>query len=205
MKQFEVGQIMSAFDMLDYKLYGGIYNLNIYGIRNLTQSSNKFDDAVGVVYQAANEQWINKQFKATTDPGLYWLNKPMRSEGTAIMVPGQYGGAYKRGLHKGYTALEQKKPMNYVRDNNKDDYLDFALMDNPTNIITDNIKSNIHRTNPRGVESTQVDKWSAACQVLADSDDFDKLMELVEISEKRYGNSFTYTLFTLDQVEPQLT
>lgn len=201
MRNFSTSELVAVYDMMDYKLFTGVYNLNIYGVRNKEQTANSFDDVVGVLYQDASGKWINKQWKATTDPGLYWLNNPMRKEGTAIMIPDQYLGAYKLGLHKGYRALEQKKPMRYVRDNNKDNYLDFTLMENPKNIITDNIKSNIHRTNDKGVESTRVDKWSAACQVLADSDDFEQLLELCEIAEKRYGNSFTYTLFTLAQID----
>jgi hypothetical protein len=120
------------------------------------------------------------------------------------MVPGQYPGAYKLGLHKGYRALEQKAPMKYVRDNNKDEYLDLTLMDDPENIVEDIIKSNIHRTNDHKMKSTVNDKWSAACQVLADAYDFDELLEICEISSKRYGNSFTYTLLKSSDVEQML-
>jgi hypothetical protein len=53
---------------------------------------------------------------------------------------------------------------------------------------------NCHRARAQGT-STQVDKWSAGCQVLANSDDFDQLMKLAKYAAKHYGDSFTYTLF----------
>jgi hypothetical protein len=39
-----------------------------------------------------------------------------------------------------------------------------------------------------------VDKHSAGCQVLADVNDFNLLMQLAERHKKLYGNNFTYTL-----------
>ena len=42
-------------------------------------------------------------------------------KGTAILVPGQYRGAYKIGFHKGkYKALVQAKPVKLYIDNDKD-------------------------------------------------------------------------------------
>ena len=54
---------------------------------------------------------------------------------------------------------------------------------------------NIHRaTKWEGKKSTQIDKWSAGCQVIAANDDFRAFMKIAYISEKYWGNSFTYTL-----------
>ena len=201
MRKFSAEELIATFDSKGYKSFTGTYNINLFGIRSNVQKAGAFDDTVGTFYQTEQGFWKVDQYKATTDPGLYWLENPMREEGTAIMIPGQYLGAYKDGLHKGYRALEQKAPMKYVRDNNKDSYLDFALMENPDNIIEDNIKSNIHRTNDHKMESTINNKWSAACQVLANPWDFDKLMDIVGKSAELYGNSFTYTLLNLTDVE----
>ena len=52
---------------------------------------------------------------------------------------------------------------------------------------------NIHHASYHGT-STQVNKWSAGCQVIASIDDFNTLMSLANKSKKQYGNSFTYTL-----------
>ena len=53
---------------------------------------------------------------------------------------------------------------------------------------------NIHRAGTFVNGSTQIDKWSAGCQVLSKESDFNILMELAEKARALYGNSFTYTL-----------
>jgi hypothetical protein len=65
-------------------------------------------------------------------------------------------------------------------------------------MLEENIKEgiygiNIHRASATGT-STQIDKWSAGCQVIANNQNFDKLMELANKSKDKWGNSFTYTL-----------
>jgi hypothetical protein len=73
-----------------------------------------------------------------------------------------------------------------------------ALKDKEYDLIEENIQEgiyyiNIHRANAWGT-STQIDKWSAGCQVIANNQNFDKLMELANKSKDKWGNSFTYTL-----------
>ena len=54
---------------------------------------------------------------------------------------------------------------------------------------------NIHRaTKYAGKKSTQVDKWSAGCQVIASNDDWKEFMSICRKSRDTWGNSFTYTL-----------
>jgi hypothetical protein len=53
---------------------------------------------------------------------------------------------------------------------------------------------NIHRASTKRT-STQVDRWSAGCQVIADPADFAELILLChEQVEKRGFKTFTYTL-----------
>ena len=52
---------------------------------------------------------------------------------------------------------------------------------------------NIHRANKWGT-STQIDKWSAGCQVIANNEDFLQFMTLANSAKDIWGNSFTYTL-----------
>ena len=47
-----------------------------------------------------------------------------------------------------------------------------------------------------GEASTQVDRWSAGCQVLARKADFLRMMELYDASAALYGPRVTYTLLT---------
>lgn len=189
-------QIQKVFKDKGYSVYTKPYDLNIFGIRSENSQSDQFDDIIGFWCSDDKGKTVFYQFPATTDPGKSWLLTPMRSEGTAILVPGQYKGMYKKGFHKSYPALEQKAVAKYVRDNNKDTILDFSLYRDPdkakTNVIVDLIKSNIHKA---GAFSKVVGLWSAACQVLSKQTDFELLMAYVQKQiDAGLGNSFTYTL-----------
>ena len=86
------------------------YNVNIIGVRRINASApNKFDDTIVVIYRNEQKFWEVFTSDITTDPGLYWLENPMNVEGTAILVPDQYRGVYRRDLHQGkYEALCQR-------------------------------------------------------------------------------------------------
>lgn len=198
---YTLGQIQAAYRNKGYTIYSKPFDLNIFGVRSATSESDKFDDILGVWFHDDKGKIVYHSFAATTDPGKSWLLKPMRSGGTAIMIPDQYKGLYKKGLHKGYIALEQKSHAKYVRDNNKDTKLDFSLYRDVKNrhlVFSDNIKSNIHKA---GVFSKLVGNWSAACQVLQKEADFNLLMSFVDKQiNAGIGNSFTYTLFESSDV-----
>ena len=57
---------------------------------------------------------------------------------------------------------------------------------------------NLHKA---GRSSTQVDKWSAGCQVFKNDSDFKSFMQTAKEAAKRLGNSFTYTLIESTDVE----
>lgn len=183
-------QIKKAMRDKGYAVFGQEpYDLNIFGIRTMNDDANRFNDIVGVMYMREG-RWVCFQFPATTDPGVYYREHPINVEGTAILVPGQYRGSHKVGTHKGYPALQQQKPLTVWRDADKDGELDFDV---PTEDGIFGI--NIHRSNAKRA-STQVDKWSAGCQVFADPIHFDMFMALCKAAADQWGNSFTYTLLT---------
>lgn len=185
--------IKAAMRSKGYLVFGNEakgYDLNLFGIRTDDATANSFNDIVGVMY-LCDGQWNCFQFPATTDPGLYWRENPMNIAGTAILKPGQYRGAYMVGEHKGYPALQQKSPMKVYRDDDRDKVLE---MDEAT-LQEGMFGINIHRSSSVK-PSTQVDKWSAGCQVLQDPIQFAFLMELAKKSAEIHGNSFTYTLLT---------
>ena len=195
MECFTREQVQKAVESKDYRWFeGGDYNLNIVGIRNSdTQGkvTNKFDDCVTVSYSVNGEMMFHC-FGATTDPGSHRERNLMNKDGVAILVPGQYRGSHIIGLHQGkYEALRQKSPLKVYRDKNKDGVYDFT-----EESIKEGIYGiNIHRATSReGGKSTQIDRWSAGCQVIAANSDFKLFMELTNKSAKLYGNSFTYTL-----------
>lgn len=184
--------LIKAYQRKNYAFFHqGEYNLNIFGVRNSNKISNQFDDLIGVAYKYQPDKWCMDLYEATTDPGKYWLNNPMTPAGTAILMPGQYRGAYKLGKHQGkYMALVQNKPVRVWRDNNKDDVLDF----NGRISQEGNFGINIHRSSPYD-RSYLVDKWSAGCQVFKKSIDYDNFIILCVKASKIYGQYFTYTLF----------
>ena len=172
----------------------GDYNVNIVGVRNSetnNQITNKFDDCMTLSYKVDGE-WNFHCYDCTTDPGTYWAENIMRESGVAILKPNQYRGSHKIRLHRGqYEALGQNGPVQVYRDNNKNEVYD---------LIEEKVEEglfgiNIHRaTKWGGKKSSQVDKWSAGCQVIAANDDWEEFMSICRKARDTWGNSFTYTL-----------
>ena len=100
------------------------------------------------------------------------------------MAPGQYVDCYGWGLHRGtYETLVQVGPVKCFRDANKDDQID---MDPATIEIGWGL--NLHRA---GDDSTNVNRWSAGCQVWKRRDDWAEAMRICKAS---LAKTFTYTL-----------
>ena len=170
------------------------YDVNIVGVRNSetgTEITNKFDDCITISYKVDSE-WQFHCFKCTTDPGKYWAENIMRKEGVAILKPGQYRKSHKLRLHQGkYLALGQQNPVTVYRDDNRDDNYDLDENNTQTGLFG----INIHRaTKYEGKASTQVDKWSAGCQVIAANDDWHCFLDICQQAREIWGNNFTYTL-----------
>tara|TARA_Y100000034_G_scaffold56025_1_gene68696 strand:+ start:8971 stop:9606 length:636 start_codon:yes stop_codon:yes gene_type:complete len=169
------------------------WNVNIIGVRSEVDMFNKFDDALVVIYRDAKANWEVRSYPITTDPGKVWTSRPPSSKGVAILVPGQYKGAYKIDLHRGkYEALCQRGNVVQVyRDNDLDEEYDrdAGSIDEGWHGI------NIHRSRESG-EAELINSYSAGCQVFKKAVDFSDFMELIKRSANNYGNSFTYTLLT---------
>ena len=188
-------QVEAAVKAKDYKWFEtGDFNVNIVGIRNMatgTRVTNKFDDHITISYKDEGE-WKFHCYECTTDPGDDWMDNPMNSKGTAILVPGQYRGSHKLRLHQGrYLALGQQKNVKVYRDRDKDGQYDF----NPDTIDEGLFGINIHRaTKYAGKPSTYVDKWSAGCQVIASNDNWHAFLDICQTARDKWSNNFTYTL-----------
>ena len=177
-----------------YRFFKGVYNLNIIGVRSKEsiKQENRFDDILIVSFGLATSGYNSSTkfiFQITTDPGIKSLKTPMNAKGTAILVPGQYRGSHKLGLHQGkYEALVQCAPVKVYRDANKDSILD---VDKRT-IDTGMFGINIHKA---GIASVIVDGWSAGCQVVAKTDEYEIFMDLCRKQKLAgHGDKFTYTL-----------
>lgn len=167
----------------------GDYNANVIGQRTVSRVANAFDDWMHLIWKV-NGTWEHHRWQITTDPGLYWLENPMRLEGTAILAPGQYRGAYQIGKHQGrYQAVVQTGGKVAVyRDGNRN-----GKLDPEGGLEWGYFGINHHRTSSSRT-STRVDKWSAGCQVFADPDDFADYLRMAKVTTSCWGPRLTYTL-----------
>jgi hypothetical protein len=185
-----LSRIKAILNSQSYEVYVKPYQLNIVGLRSKNTNANSFDDEIHVFYRTEKDDWNYHSYKATTDPGTFWLNNPSYSQGTAILAQGQYKDAYAIGLHRGkYEALRQVKPVTVIRDYNRDSLLDFNNGTQQTGVFG----INIHRAESDGT-TKYIDKYSAGCQVFQNAGDFIQFMDLCERHKSLYGNTFTYTL-----------
>lgn len=177
----------------------GDYNLNIIGVRSNQNNkvTNKYDDCLVMIYHNC-KGWQRVIYTITTEPGLSTMKNPSNSKGTAILAPGQYRGAYKIDKHLGkYDALCQRnKAVKVYRDNNRNEVYDYK----PETIDTGIFGINIHRSNESYTRNT-VDNYSAGCQVFNDPKEFNSFMTIVKRSAKIFGNNFTYTLITEEDID----
>lgn len=184
--------IKTKYESKGYKFFDkGDFNVNIFGFR-LTVSTNAWDDCIGIAYR---ENGVKKvvAYKASTDPGMYYLNHPMNSGGTAILKEGQYRGSHKIRLHAGrYEALGQCGWLKLFRDGDLDNEHDFDP-ESITDSFGDGI--NIHH----GYNSWRVEKNSAGCQVIKMVSDFNEFMDICRNAAAIWGNKFSYTLFDESQ------
>ena len=187
---WDVEKVIDVMKNKEYKVFENRkgHDLNLVGIRTDDPTSNRFNDWMTVFY-TFDDQWNFFAFPCTTDPGLYYRENPMNVKGTAIVIPGQYKKLWARGLHKQRKALVQVSSIRVWRDADRDNILETGTVDEG-----DHFGINLHRSNPKGA-STQVDKWSAGCQVLQDTDHLTFLLRLCDRQvEKHNWDSFTYTL-----------
>lgn len=187
---YSIDNVHAVLQENSFNIFSRPYELNIVGIRANSTIPNNFDDTIFVSYTKENGAWQSHQFRATTDPGTYWLLNPLDPNGTAILKHGQYLRSYKIGLHRGlYPALVQENPVTVIRDYQRKAVLDFMNGWQETGMFG----INIHHAADYGT-TKYIDKYSAGCQVFANAGDFAFFMQLCERHRSLYGNQFTYTL-----------
>ena len=173
------------------------YDVNIVGIRNSNTNknvTNKFDDLITISYRDECGEWLYWEFACTTDPGKHWVENIINESGVAILKEGQYRGSHKIRKHRGqYDALCQKAPLKVYRYNN---------LNREYDLIEENVQEGIYGINihKAGKHSTQIDRWSAGCQVIAKESNFDFFMDILYKAKEVWGNSFTYTLINSDDI-----
>lgn len=189
---------------------GGIYNVNLFGVRSRTTHPNKFDDIICMAFYT-EAGWTTMAFPATTDPGSTVLgeDKEGSPNGTAILPSSTVNDQYKFqiGKHKGrYSALVQAEPFTVVRDANKDGRLlsreEIIERFKAGDVWTGYFGINMHHASSNGV-SKWINDWSWGCQVFQSIFDWEKASAIIKRSSEIYGSRFTYTLFDEEDIEQE--
>lgn len=170
-------------------------NLNIWGIRSEDKNTTFFNDIIVVFYQTnkIENRWMVNIYEATTDPSNLNLQNPINENGCAILVEGVHRGLWKVGKHKGYKALVQASDCYVLRDNNKDEYLDY---NSPYDYGMFGI--NCHRASAYKVQD-HIGLYSAGCQVFKDVNLFNK--EFIPLCTKAIGKGKqTYVLINENEI-----
>jgi hypothetical protein len=194
-ESYTLEQIKKAMIAKSHRWFeNGEFNVNIVGIRNAATGdkiTNKFDDFMTMAYINEAGEWKFECFPCTTDPGKHWTEHLLNPNGVAILKEGQYRGSHKIRKHRGqYNALCQKGAVKVYRDKDINDEYDLL----EENVDEGIYGINIHKAGSRKNGSTQIDKWSAGCQVFSKESDFNIFMDVMYKAKEKWGNSFTYTL-----------
>ena len=178
-----------------YRIFvNGHWNVNIIGIRSRGRP-NQFDDTIALVYRDGTGGLVSREFVCTTDPGSYWTENPGNVNGTAVLCPGQYS-SYSIDKHRGeYDALCQRLGPVKVWRTPAGEEIEWDNFDEGKEGW---YGINIHSSGSQ--LSTEVNKWSAGCTVLADPLEWYTFMKIVKKSAELYGNAFTYTLLEEEDV-----
>lgn len=196
MRQPTIKEIHSVLFQKGMEVFKTPFSVTLGAIRTADNESNKFNDWIFCSFFTPDGGLVSAIFKGTTDAGLYFRNNPANINGTAIIQHGkQYRGVYQfqdpeknpgqRG-HKGKEAFRQVKNMDYWRDQNKDNYLDFS-----GETFTEIAYTNGH---DMGTTGNNVDKWSAGCWgAVAEQMDILYLFAKMQI-EKGLGDKFSFAL-----------
>jgi hypothetical protein len=148
---------------------------------NLNAKPDHFDDIVVIDWWDLHNIRNIHTWEITTDPGLYWLKKPMNVNGTAIVCHDQFvRGAFKPGYHKGYKAMIQNNYDSFYvwRDNNKNKILDYSgLKYNDVTGLNWHHAYNVEKVGP----------YSAGCQVHSKIKDQQKSYAICAEGYKTWG------------------
>ncbi len=179
---------------------GGNFNLNVVGIRKKHGTANSFDDALHVLFKDGRGQWRDLWWPITTEPGHHYLmsrDNQLNPAGTAILIPGQYKGAYRIDRHgkSRYEALCQRNgPVSVWRDGNLDEKVDYGH-DEQSGYFGINIHAASSSPYRRDQVSDAIGVWSAGCQVFKETLHFREFMKVCRKQRSERGwDSFTYTL-----------
>lgn len=196
----ELKKIVEAKNYLFFS--SGVYNLNFIWVRMDLQATNHFTDKLYVAYLDPKQQKQVLDVFCTTKPGLKdSLYNPKTVDGvtgTAIIQEAQYRGTWEfrdtTAEFSSYPYFRQIKPVNYFRDGDKDNTID-EINEQHNKIYGTHWHRMSNFGDKRKVENYEVNNWSQGCMGSVISE-WDKVIAITRESVKLYGNKFTGTIIT---------
>lgn len=186
-----ISDIKKVLIRKEYQIFTGEGVPNIIGIRNSAIKSNSYNDKCWVFWNEGLTEIVHS-YTITTHPGFYYLQNPIKgTDGTAILVPGQYIGCWELGMHRGkqFALCQRTGQVRVYRDNNRDTIQDF----DPKTIDTGYFGIDLHHGSIS--DSDIVDRYSAGCQVWRYHEPHADLMQqFKKSSEINKFSKFSYTL-----------
>lgn len=127
-----------------------------------------------------NKGEVLSSYWATCEPGRYYTENPMNSQGAFRLAADYYHkDGWKLGQHFGRPALEQANTLFGYRDANRN----FVSEENEATEAPEESKVNIHNCgvrNGNGLDGGEyVSKWSAGCCVIRNNSSYQKFLTTV--------------------------
>lgn len=208
--------IIKALKKKNYVVFENPLEMNIVGIRYNKAGqpyTNKFNDRLYVFYKNDQGAWKMYWWPISTVPGQYGskedskvngqykiLHKDVQKirdrGGLGILKPAQYLNSWIIGDYKGERALRPTQQKFYRDTNNGNPNITYSKEGSGNAGIL------IHKAFNRdqGVNTYGVYNWSEGCQVIPNPSHLDQFFGLLDKHKNKYGNKFTYTLITSDDV-----
>lgn len=206
---------MASFKKVITDFLKNKYNLTvnsdyvIFGIRGCTpdgdgdlmdnkQTFNKYDDTIG---------FVNKDgrgvFTGTVEPGKKYTSAPMNSNGAFYLKNGLYQAVRAKHFGKDAFNIFSKDPKGRVEG-----YRDTArkgvhplIQDPKAKIFLDGTGIDIHAG---GNDITNIDGWSAGCQVLFGDWNSNAWKEFKETLYKSKQKTFLYCLLDYSEIKKEI-
>jgi hypothetical protein len=157
-------------------------DVNLISVRHGKNTPHQGDDLLYAAWrEVAGGSWTVRVWPCETEPGIPYLAKPMNTKGTAILAPGQYRKAWRRGLHRGRPALVQVRPVRVFRDADRDAQIEI----DPNTLDEGLFGINIH--------DVRTYAELAGCTGLL-GPHLTELLAVYDMTAALYGPEITYTL-----------
>lgn len=206
-----------------YKIFTRPYEVNSIGVRYQypgQEYSDKFKDRMYALWKDKNGQWKMKYWAISTIPGKL----PSKSDrakyktlkdavgpgrgGLGILKPAQFIDVFYMDYHKGSSkdarAMKTKGKQLCYRDTNYGSAkITYSSEDKSNKSGGANFAMYIHKaySSGAGKNTYGVQSWSEGCQVFQDPKCLNQYFDLCEVHKGKYGNSFSYSLITSNDVE----